>query len=920
MSDTLKLSKLSAQMKADWDRRISHDYRFWMSDSYKDDTAMWAAGERDVQALLNAADSKAPQGVFLEVGCGVGRLLRAASKRFNKVHGIDVSSSAINKGRELLGDLRNVELQVTDGVKIPFPDQSFDLVASFAALASMPVEVIASYLREMRRVVKNSGSVLLQLYLGIEQIVSADDTLHLRCFGEERFRAAAKIAGYKVHQIRELNLPFQVSFKEAGLSAVIVELYPDVQPGEVADIVAALGATQSDGAKSDTNLEHWMALNYANELVERGDYEAAKRTLEYAISFTKTVTIDTRDLLAKVTARVEALASSGTKDAGEYWAANLTVLRQRFPHLAKLVEGFTGEPSQLGSTEDGPVIFDRNQVLDHANKPKSAGDVWAKRALSEPRIGSAKRLVVFGFGAGYHVDSLLRLTDREVAVVEPSLQNFVTALKIRPLQKILENLVGIAVGAEAPEFLDQHTEVLARPQTQVVYGDQLTALKAACYGKRGATTLHPTIAVLGPLHGGTLPIAGYTSRALREMKQRTRDLDVSGFNSGYGLLEKFLTNQTRQALIQSTYVEMVSQVLLESLDERPVDVLVCMAQAPITGRVLAELRKRGVITVLWFVEDFLRFTYWREMAKYYDFVFTIQKGLCIDAIKASGAANVQYLPCAADPLVHRPIELSVEERVKWGSPISFVGAGYHNRQQSFALLADMPFKIWGSEWPSCRPFDKMLQEQGRRISPEEYVKIFNATDVNINLHSSTEKDGVDPTGDFVNPRTFELASCGAFQLVDERSLLSELFVPGEELITFSDIPQMKQQIAHYLNSPDERRAITAKARARVLKEHTYEQRIRQMLASVYSCEFERLNSRELQSPWRKMIERSAKFPELKARCEEAFTRGEDATLDSLLTDILAGKGKLTETEQKLLFLYHIRKQIIYMAKEEQGKQ
>lgn len=919
MSDTTKLSKLSAQMKADWDRRISHDYRFWMSDSYKDDTAMWAAGERDVQALLNTPVPAKREGAFLEVGCGVGRLLRAASKRFESVVGIDVSESAIKKARELLGDLSNIELKLADGITIPFPDGAFDLVSSFAALASMPVEVIASYLREMRRVVKNSGHVLLQLYFGVEQVVSADDTLHLRCFNEAKFRDAATLAGFKVQEVRELNLPFQVSFKEAGLTAVLVDLVPFAQPENVSEIAAALGADQKANERADVNLEHWMALNYANELVEKGDVEAAKRTLEYAVTFTKAATIDTRDLLARVTAKIESRSTASDSRANELWNENLQALRRCFPAVAAMVESYSGQLAQQGSTEDGPVLYDGGQVLDHPSKPKSAAEAWAKRVLSEVRVGSAKKLAVFGFGAGYHIEALLKQTERKIGVFEPSLATFVAALKARPLAQCVERLAGLAVQDPVLDFLDSDTEVVVRPQTQVGNADKLAAVKSACYSKRGATTLHPSIAVLGPLHGGTLPIAGYTSRALKELKQRTRDLDVSGFNSGYTLLDKFLTNQTRQAIIQSTYVEMVSQVLLESLDERPVDVLICMAQAPISGRVLNELKKRGVITVLWFVEDFLRFTYWREMAKYYDFVFTIQKGQCIDAIRGAGAQNVQYLPCAADPLVHRSVELTPEDRAKWGSPISFVGAGYHNRQQSFALLADMPFKIWGSEWPHCRPFDKMLQEQGRRISPEEYVKIFNATDININLHSSTEKDGVDPTGDFVNPRTFELASCGAFQLVDERSLLAELFTPGEELITFSNIPQLKQQINQYLRAPQERAAIAAKAKARVMREHTYEQRIRQMLAAVYSVEFERLNSRELQSPWRKMIERSSKFPELKARCQDAFARGEDATLDSLLADILAGKGKLTETEQKLLFLYHIRKQIIYMAKEEAGK-
>jgi spore maturation protein CgeB len=366
-------------------------------------------------------------------------------------------------------------------------------------------------------------------------------------------------------------------------------------------------------------------------------------------------------------------------------------------------------------------------------------------------------------------------------------------------------------------------------------------------------------------------------------------------------------------------MEMLSVTLLEAFSEKPIDILICMAQAPISPRILTELRKRGVITVLWFVEDYLRFTYWQQMAPFYDFIFTIQKGECIEKIRAAGAGEVHYLPTACDPHFHTPLKLSADERAKWGSPISFVGAGYHNRQQMFASLAYEPFKIWGSEWPLCKPFDRLVQEQSRRIAPEEYIKIFNSTDVNLNLHSSTERDGVDPFGDFLNPRTFELAACSAFQLVDERSLLSEAFDIGKEMITFRNAADLKEKIHYYLKHPEERAAIAEKARARVLKDHTYDQRLEQMLSIIYASKYEQLRAKEDSSPWSTMIARAAPYQELHERCQRAFDRGEEPILDALISDIVTGNGKLTETEQKLLFMFHVRKQIIRMTREESGE-
>ena len=44
----------------------------------------------------------------------------------------------------------------------------------------------------------------------------------------------------------------------------------------------------------------------------------------------------------------------------------------------------------------------------------------------------------------------------------------------------------------------------------------------------------------------------------------------------------------------------------------------------------------------------------------------------------------------------------------------------------------------------------------------EAVKIFNASRINLNLHSSPYHLGINPEGDYVNPRTFDLAAAGPF--------------------------------------------------------------------------------------------------------------------------------------------------------------
>ncbi|MCB0352948.1 MAG: glycosyltransferase [Bdellovibrionales bacterium] len=933
MADEQKLSKL---MRDDWNRRVDHDYRFWMSDGYSSDEAMWESGRRDF-SIISKDISALREKRVLELGCGVGRMLRAASEECSEVVGIDVSDVALTKAEELLSDRENITLVQGNGIDLhPLEDNSFDLVYSFAALSSVPAQIIARYLHEMQRVVKPNGVVRLQLYLGTEQLVGAEDTLHVRCFEQSRFSRAAESAGFHIDCIEDLILPFQVSFEEVGICAKVVSLRKFDQPQVAHDQTALILLSSPEGempeAVTGVDVECWMSLNYAQELAEKGETLLARKALEYAASHTNTAAIDVRDLMERIVQKIEAnervaqtreprLARS---EKGEIWERNLRALSESFPELiecASSCEDASCEAIEVRDTEEGPSLFYRGQSLDHPTKPVKAGQTWLRNNRGQIESGDCEKIVVVGLSLGYHIESLLEAYGPEISVVviEPDEEVFKISLRKRDFSKIFSRVSKLIVGQPQHfDFFSGKTELIIRPQTQALNETLCQTLRSRFYGARGLAMIHPSIGVLGPIMGGTLPILGYTSHALAQLGQRIRPIDMSGFKGGFNELDGFVKDEIRQALVRGKYTEMLSEVILESVNEKPIDILICMAQAPISAKALTELRNRGVITVLWFVEDYLRFHSWRYMAPYYDFIFTIQRGDCLTALKAAGAGETHYLPVACDPAVHAPLRLTEDEKKRWGSPVSFVGAGYHNRQQMFASLAELPFKIWGTEWPECKPFDGMVQEKGRRLTPEEYVKIFNATTININLHSSTERDGVDPNGDFVNPRTFELASCGAFQLVDERSLLTECFEPGKEVVTFHSRADLVEKIHYYLKHDDERAKIARAGQERVLRDHTYHSRLREMLSFIYSSKFEQLKRRQEASPWSKLLRRSKVNEELHKRCTVAFERGEEPNLDGLVSDIVTGQGKLSETEKKLLFLFHVRKQMIRMRQEERG--
>ncbi len=269
------------------------------------------------------------------------------------------------------------------------------------------------------------------------------------------------------------------------------------------------------------------------------------------------------------------------------------------------------------------------------------------------------------------------------------------------------------------------------------------------------------ILVILPLYGGSLPIGHYCVAALRDLGHRAEAFMAPDFYAAFTALKDLQVTADRLAYLENSFLQVVSQAILAKVEVFEPDLVLCMAQAPLTHQALKRLRKDNVTTAMWFMEDHRLFTYWKAFAPYYDYFAVIQKDPLLTDLAELGVTGL-YLPLAALPELHRPLDLSAAEARRYGADISFMGAGYPNRREAFRQLAHLDFKIWGTEWDNEYALAKLVQEGGARISPEDAVKIYNASKINLNLHSSVNPKTLVTGGDFVNPRTFELPRAGRF--------------------------------------------------------------------------------------------------------------------------------------------------------------
>jgi len=111
--------------------------------------------------LVEAADV-GPGDAVLDVACGTGIVARTAADRLaghGSVIGVDLNDAMLTVARRLRHD---IEWRQADAARLPFPDQSFDVVLCQSALMFFPDPTAA--LREMGRVARSDGTVAVQVW------------------------------------------------------------------------------------------------------------------------------------------------------------------------------------------------------------------------------------------------------------------------------------------------------------------------------------------------------------------------------------------------------------------------------------------------------------------------------------------------------------------------------------------------------------------------------------------------------------------------------------------------------------------------------------------------------------------------------------------------------------------------------------
>jgi len=588
---------------------------------------------------------------------------------------------------------------------------------------------------------------------------------------------------------------------------------------------------------------------------------------------------------------------------------NLKALQQYQSELAEKVEACEVSINYkvINSKSGLPILKEGNVSFHSIYDPVKEGDKFVEVNIKSSDIDDRSKILIYGIGFGYHITAALQ-KNISLDIFEPKIEIIKIAMSyvdIRELFKRTRIITGI------DELICSRGKfVLWTHQPSVknnigTYESLKKIIENNVFTSNDSLVLKEklTITVVTPIYGGSLPVSKYCARALEELGHDVVLWDASVFAAPFEKLLNMNVDDANKKILYDLLQHLISEMIVASCAEKKPNVLFALAQAPLSLTALKRLKKAGILTAFWFVEDYKHMEYWKSYAPYYDFYFTIQKGQFFDDLKKIGVNNYYYLPMAADPGIHCPLDISDKEKEEFGSKISFVGAGYYNRQKIFSRLTDNDLKIWGNSWDPETGIWNKVQRDGQRVTTDETVKIFNSSMINLNLHSYAYDDVINTAGDFVNPRTFEIASCGAFQLVDKRCNLDDFFIPGKEMISFKTEEEMNHLIDHYINNPEERYKIQEKSRKRVLKDHTYLQRMKAMLSFIKEikpeCFIENTCSKLSVKDKKEFIK---DFPEVEPLLDKTEKEAGNLNIDSIVSVVKSRDTELKYHEALFLLM------------------
>jgi len=214
----------------------------------------------------------------------------------------------------------------------------------------------------------------------------------------------------------------------------------------------------------------------------------------------------------------------------------------------------------------------------------------------------------------------------------------------------------------------------------------------------------------------------------------------------------------------------------------------------------------------------------------YDIFFTT-KSFNVNELQKLGCAKTVFIGNAYDPILHRPMVVTDEDRLKFGGPVGFIGAYERERAEAIFYLAEnsSPVRVWGPNWDTKYKLrHPNVKIEGGPLWGKDYTRAINSFDIVLCFLRKISRD-------LQTTRSVEIPACGRFMVAERTEEHLQLFEEGKEAEFFSSNKELLDKVSYYLAHPEERKRIAVAGRERCLKNgYSNHDRLKWMLEKVIS--------------------------------------------------------------------------------------
>ena len=197
-----------------------------------------------------------------------------------------------------------------------------------------------------------------------------------------------------------------------------------------------------------------------------------------------------------------------------------------------------------------------------------------------------------------------------------------------------------------------------------------------------------------------------------------------------------------------------------------------------------------------------------------------------EELPSLGTRRMLFVNNSCDPVLHRPVGVSDEDRRRFGAPISFIGSFEEPRAQSMLHLArqGLNVRVWGNGWADWAGRHPNLVVENIPAYNDDFARVVSASSINLCFLRHANRD-------LQTCRSIEVPACEGFMVHERNDEITALYRDEKEATYFSSDDELAAVCVTWLEC--DRELIGKAARQRTLElELTHSSNIIRILGAL----------------------------------------------------------------------------------------